>query len=568
MQLCKISILISLFILAPLHSNEPRSFPFYEDYLKDSDFRGFLKTAKEFLEKHPDAPEAPRLAYDFMMVGKAASDVESVKFATNLLLFKHTKSLPSLNFISSFDRGSPRLIELLKAKAEEGDLASKEFAAAYCRAILFIARAQGPELLKDRSLRLRTHLLAQKAGVNEVLSVSAESLNKLSQEDSSFGKITKIALDESLPLEKVKAMSSLSGRDADFCKSFFLAQLDEKEANSESMVLFKIEQAVFSKNPNPQEGIKLIDTLPSQKRKESKIRFTEAVCLHFDDRKDEAIKLLESMINQKGTSKEWKETAKAYAQGLEFLENRKSVLAEAVGKAVSNLKSDTDALFFSAKFQTEKKDVYEIYLGTSQKDKHFEIQLHRGGKIIVGYRTVEEKSSILQPDSEKILSFESIGALPVPKFGITREVETGTFNYSFNLNFSSSFDEFVEEGSKITENAYLATSKGREVLITHILKTKPMWLGPAQTISGGTSFPISLYSNDEDQVSQGSLSFDLSGNFKTVNFGSFSINQIKFGDKEILRSLPAWPKLPSENKEKFDFPLFMKILGEATQGFQ
>ena len=89
--------------------------------------------------------------------------------------------------------------------------------------------------------------------MNEVLSVSADSLRKLSLENSSFGKITKIALDESLPLVKVKALSSLPGRDADFCKSFFLAQLDEKEANSESMVLFKIEQAVFNKNPNPQK---------------------------------------------------------------------------------------------------------------------------------------------------------------------------------------------------------------------------------------------------------------------------------------------------------------------------
>ena len=77
--------------MAPLYSNEPRSFPFYEDYLKDSDFRGFLKTAKEFW-KRIWMPEAPRLVYDFMMVGKAASDLESVKFATNLLLFKHTKS--------------------------------------------------------------------------------------------------------------------------------------------------------------------------------------------------------------------------------------------------------------------------------------------------------------------------------------------------------------------------------------------------------------------------------------------------------------------------------------------
>ena len=493
--------------------------------------------------------------------------MESVKFATDLLLFKYTKSLPSLNFISSFISGSPRLIELLKAKAEEGDLASKEFAAAGCRAILFISRAQGPQLLKDRSLRLRTHLLAQKAEFKEVLSVSTDSLGKLSQEDSSFGQITKIALNESLPLEKVKALNSLSGRDADFCKSFFLAQLDEKEANSESMLLFKIEQAVFNNNPNPQEGIKLIGALPSPKRKESKIRFTEAVCLHFDDRKDEAIKLLESIYIQKGTSKEWKETAKAYSRGLEFLENRKSMLTEAVGKAVSNLKNDTDALFLSAKFQTEKKGNYEIYLGNSREDKQFEIQLHREGKMLVAYRTDEKKSSILQPDSEKILIFESIGALPVPKLGITREAETGTFNYNFNLNFTPSFDEFVEEGSKIIENAYLATNKGREVLTTHILKTKPMWLGPAQTISGGTSFPISLYSNDEGKVSQGSLSFDLSGNFKAANFGSYSINQIKFGDKEILKSLPVWPKLPSEKKDKFDFSLFMKILGEATQRF-
>ena len=68
-------------------------------YLKDSDFRGFLKVAKDFLENNPSAPEAPRLAYDFMMVGKAASDVDSVKYATNLLLFNYTQSLPSLNFI-------------------------------------------------------------------------------------------------------------------------------------------------------------------------------------------------------------------------------------------------------------------------------------------------------------------------------------------------------------------------------------------------------------------------------------------------------------------------------------
>ena len=568
MQLCKIFLLTFLFCLPPLLGEEKRSFPFYEDYLKDSDFRGFLKTAKEFLNKNPEAPESPRLAYDYMMVGKAASDVESVKFATNLLLFKYTKSLPSLNFISSFDRGSPRLLELLKAKAEEGDLSSKDFASAYCRAIIFISRAQGPDLLKDRSLRLRTHLLAQKAEATEVVSVSLDSLQKLSLEDSSFGKIAKIALSESSAFEKVRGLSSLSGRDADFCKSFFLAQLDEKEANSESMILFKIEQAVFGKNPNPQEGIKLIASLPSNKRKESRIRFAEAVCLHFDDRTEEAIKVLNSISSQNGVNTKWKDTTQAYAKGLEFLENRKSVLAEAIGKAVSNLKNDADSFFLSAKLPTEKQESYEIYLGTSPEKKHFEIQIHRDGKMKVAYRTVEKKSAILAPGAEKIIAFESMGALPVPKFGITREVETGAFSYNFNLNFSSSFDEFIEEGSKITENAYLATAKGREVLFTHVLKSKPLWLGPAQTVSGGTAYPIFLYNSDKETVNKSSLSFDLTGNLKAADFGSFSINQIKAGDKEILKSLPPWPKLPLENKEKFDFPLFMKILSNTTQVFQ
>ena len=568
MQICKIFRLFTFFFFVSLHSEEQRNFPFYEDYLKDSDFSGFLKTAREFLEKNPDAPEAPRLAHDFMLVGKATSDVESVKFATNLLLFKYTKSLPSLNFFSSFDRGSPRLIELLKAKAEQGDLASKDFASAYCRAILFISRAQGPDLLKDRSLRLRTYLLAQKAEMNEILSASSENLQKLSQEDSPFGKTSRIALSESPPFQKVKELSLLSGRDADFCKSFFLAQIDEKEANSESMVLFKIEQAVFHKNPNPKEGIKLIGTLSSRKRNEPKILFTEAVCLYFDGRKNEAIELLHSIGSQAEVSQAWKEISKAYAQGLEFLENRKSVLEEAIGKAVSNLKSDADSLFLSAKFLKQHKEVYEIYLGTSRKEQLFEIQLYRDGKIQVAYRTIGNTSSILSADSGNTLNFGTIGALPVPKFTITREVETGSFNYKFNLNFSSSFEEFFEEGSKIMDNAYLATAKGREVLLSHLLATKPIWLGPAQTVSGGTSFPISHYVSDEEQLRRSSLSFDLAGNFQTANFGTFSIQQIKLGGEEILKGLPEWPELPVETIDKFDFPLFMKILGNTTQLFQ
>ena len=93
-----------------------------------------------------------------------------------------------MNFISSFDRGSPRLIELLKAKAEQRNLASKDFATAYCRAMLFIARAQGPDLLKDKSLRLRTHLLAQKQELVKFLQTLRNHLLNIQRMNLVLGK--------------------------------------------------------------------------------------------------------------------------------------------------------------------------------------------------------------------------------------------------------------------------------------------------------------------------------------------------------------------------------------------
>ena len=102
--------------------------PFYEDYIKDSNLEGFLDKAEEFLDKSADSPEAPRVTMDYLMVGKASSQSEVVEKATSLLLFRYPKSLPGLQFISSFDLGSPRLINLLISKADQADLKNKEFA--------------------------------------------------------------------------------------------------------------------------------------------------------------------------------------------------------------------------------------------------------------------------------------------------------------------------------------------------------------------------------------------------------------------------------------------------------
>jgi hypothetical protein len=564
-----LSIIVpSIYLCYASLGKEEKSFPFYEEYLKDSDFQGYLKDARAYLDRNPEEPNAPRLAYDLMMVGKAANDIESVKHATNLLFFKYIKSLPSLNFISSFDKGSTRLTELLKAKAQQGNLASKEFAVEYCRAILFIARAQGPELLKDKSLRLRAYLLAEKAEVEEILSTASKSLQELAQQDSNFGKIVNIVLDTSSSVQKIINLSKIKGRDSMFCQEFFLAQLDEKEANSENMTLFKINQALFSNEPSPKEALKLIQSLSKEKKKESHILFLEAICLHFNEQTGDAISALKLLSTNKQISNIWKDNAASFANGLEFLENRKSILTEAIGKAFTALGGDAEAIFTKATIKVNDRENFQVYIGVSKHDKSFEIQIHKDNQTQVAYMTSKEGSSILSSNSDKILSFATSGALPIPRFEITREAETGEFSYNFNLNFGSSFDEFREESAKISSNPYLNTAKGREVLLSYIFKSKPIWLGPAKTVTGGTSYPVSSYSHDDQTVSKSSFNFDLAGNLQSLQIGPFTLTKLQFGDTKVLKSMPVWPKLPLDKKEKFDFSLFMKILGDASQIFQ
>ena len=125
-----------------------------------------------------------------------------------------------------------------------------------------------------------------------------------------------------------------------------------------------------------------------------------------------------------------------------------------------------------------------------------------------------------------------------------------------------------EEGSNILDNPYLGTSKGRDVLLSHIFQSKPIWLGPAQPVTGGTAFPIWSFSKDDQTISSSSLTFDLIGNLKSIQLGAFNLNNLELGGANILASMPKWPKLPEDKKDQFDFPLFMKILGDASQLFQ
>lgn len=573
MSVGKKSFTLLGFLVAGTFSYGEDRIPFYEDYLANDELGEFVEAAQSFLEDSPDAAEAPRLAMDLMMIGKGASRPEIVDYATDLLLFKYPSSLPSLQFFSSFDQGSPRLVKLLGLKAEQGDLGSEEFASNYCRTLLFIARIQGPELLKDPSLRLRAFLLASKAGVDEIESTAETSLKNLSGSETSLGQTIQVVFSEEDTLEKIKRLGRIKGTDAKFCASFYLAQLDPQEAQSEELVVFRINQILFGPNPDTSLARELFSSLPKARIEQPPMQALLAFSHHLDQEPSKAIELLDGAALGLDPQSEWNLTFKSYADGLMHLENRKNLFVEALGKAIDGFSMGGDCLYVSAQWESnssqETPAENHLFLGVDKASERFEIQLRRNEKLLLGYKSGKEESSILGPDSPKIFKFQASGAYPVPRISIARDNLSGSFNYNFNLNFGSSFAEFFDSGSSLLENPYLGTAKGREVLWTYTLGRKFIWLEPAESASEGTTYPVASLSQGESKANKSSVTFDLEGNFKRARINRFLISEISLGDQTVLDKLPKWPEAEVEKKEDFDFPMFMKlvsVIGSITQG--
>ena len=549
--------------------------PFYEDYLKKSDINGFIRQARQFLEEKPDAVEAPRLAMDYLMAAKAARNSEGVEKATGYLLFRYSNSLPTLHLLSSFEKGSEKLRDIIKIQAGLGNLEDKKFAVSFCRTLILIARAQDPELLKDPALRLRAYLLGGKAEVEQIEEIALKSLAKDADADTTLGKVIKITLSEKQALEKIQELDGLEGNDAGFCIKYYLAQLTDEQKKSPDILTLQLKQALFlgkgKKDRSIGRALEIFGSLPSKTSKLAKYQTFLGFAQHLDEKDEDAIKTLKK-TSTKSSNKEmaaWGKTAHSYADGLQNSESRKKLLLEALGKSIDRLSEESDAFYIEAERTSgkdaEKAEPYKIYLGISKLNESFEVQLLNGKKLIFAFRTDAKKSSIISPMAEQIISFKSPGALPVPHVNILRDIGDGSFNYNFNLSFAPTFAKLADEGASILKNPYFGTNKGREVLVNYLLSSKPIWLGPAKSIKGGTSYPILSIEPDGPAPSLSALAFDFTGNLESCRFGSLSITTILRGDQKILDKMPKWPDFPKREEEKFDFALMMEIITQLSK---
>ena len=229
--------------------NTTERIPFYEDYIESGDLESYISKANEFLDANSASPMAPRIALDLLMMGKAAENVDAVIRGTDLLLFDYLGSLPCLHFFSTFDPGSKRLSELLKVKAEEGDLSSVEFAQSYAEAITLIARIQGPQVLADSELRIRSYLITALSDNQKLNQSIREAVEQLVEQKDKLAPLAKIILGDGGPIEKLRSLGGVSLNEAEFCRNYYISQISESERSSPEIDQLLIELKLFSSTP-------------------------------------------------------------------------------------------------------------------------------------------------------------------------------------------------------------------------------------------------------------------------------------------------------------------------------
>ena len=539
--------------------------PFYEDYIEDGNLQEYLKLANQYLDEKPNSNEAPRLALDLMMMGKAAEDFNSVVRGTDLLLFDYLGSLPSLHFISSFDKGSPRLSQLLHVKLSEADLSDANFPSAYANTIILLARIHGPELINDPFLLLSSYLVVEQTDKKDLVESLAKALEITQEKNAKLRPLIDICKAETGPLEKLTQLHLLTSLDTTFFVRFYTSQLTEEQKRSTDFLESMVQSTLFGVPAQPELALSYLSDLPENLSNLPKYKVFTALVHLLKGNIESSTTILSPVADlENSDSDPWIEIAKSLKDGSGFSQSRKSLFLEQIEKLFERWLKGSNAFLVEGTWNdSNASKQLNFILGVSKEDESVEIHFLKKDQPYFCYKVAPQNCMILTPSGKNLL-FNSGGAYPLPKIEITRDVEGGSFHYNFNLNFGRNFEDLTNQMEENLAISYLSTATGREVLLNHFFDRKGVWLSAPASSSLGTVFNINkIDPKTGSQISK--IEISASGDLISLNLGKLRISKFLMGEKTILSNLPQWEKSEVETIPEFQLPLLIESIGTLIE---
>ncbi|MBU62800.1 MAG: hypothetical protein CMI26_09890 [Opitutae bacterium] len=535
-----------------------------EEYLPGGRISAYQQDAIDYLEQNPKAPLSARLAHDLFMVATLTGNEKVAKKARRSLLFDYPTSLQTNYLLRGWNSDEEKIRKIL---LEEADRVSEEgagFPARYCRCILLALKIHGPKLLADTSLRLRVFMLAEAAGVANLRQAVIDPLQEFAEEKAEQAAVVTAVLSEKPNLEKLATVHKLSSSDARFAESFYLSRLDEEERKNNKVIELLAERAIFGSNKDFQKGIDYLENLSPEMQSIPRLSFWRARALIGLDRTYATQEVLAKIEG----NDPWAKAARSLGDGLQHAKTRRDALSKTILAAVKTFSNDVEAIRLEAEEgDGQKEEGAKLYLGISTSSNALELQFSRGGTLVFAYRTDANSSAMYFHERKKILRFASPGAVPMPSLGLSRDPEDGTFKFNFGAGMGSSVEQVANQGEKILDNPYLATSSGLGTLLQYTLTQKGAWLPPSSSTKGITKHFIRIVESHDPQEDSLSIGVSSDGKLRTVGFGKWNVHSIEYGSNSLLANPPPWPVLAVEEREEFDFASFMGFLGSVMDSF-
>ena len=448
----------------------------------------------------------------------------------------------------------------------EADLSDQNFSNSYADTIILLARIHGPELMHDPSLLLSSYLIVQETDKEELKKSLSNALDVVEEKNEKFSPLIKICRSQETSLEKISKLHELSTQKTEFFIKFFTSRLSNEEKNSPAFLESMIDFSLFGVPPKPQLALSYLSSLPDKSSVLPKFQVSTALAHLLSGNSESAVTVLKTVSDPTSENPTpWQELAQSLLDGTEFGASRRALFLEQLTKLYDRWQRETNAFLIEGSWNEEDPlKHFHFQIGVDKTKEQFEIHVLQKEKTVFSYR-INPKNCMLFSSIGKNIKFASGGAFPLPQMEIQRDAQGGSFNYSFNLNFARSFDDFVRQISENMDISYIATPKGREVLLNHFFERKAMWLEPPASSDKGTVFtlkridPVSISQNYKVEISA-------SGELVALHLGKLKITRFIQGEVEVLEKLFEWSEdLPQSKEEDFQLPILLETVGQLMK---
>jgi len=539
-------------------------YPLPEKLVHHGDTSFYIQKATKFLEQAPEHPLAARVAYELMMVAAVKDNGKLAKEMRQKLILGHIKSLHGLFLLRSIEKEDDyRKLLMAAAKSNRGNL-SGEFAKKFTLAVKGGLSRFKKKLLSDDGFALLAALIARDAGeekLEKALSIDALSKTDLAEDLRQLGEVA--LKQQGSSSEKLLKLHAIEDSEtARLFVSYFMSLVPEDARSRPEVrhvfVVNHLRRAAF------QEALALLRE-GGKEAEASRDAFLQAWCHASLGERDEALACIGRLSG--GEDDAWAAAGRDLGRQLENLDRNLGLYADALLKAVQEIKKGIASLKLSATFGLRDSDKeVGIYLGVRPKGDLLEFHLLENGTHALAYRTSAAESLVYAEGEPAILRFGKSGPVPIPQLNL-REVSDGGITLNAKVTMGSSVDGAAAANRPLLDSPLLNTKEG-------LLKLFKRWTthgafpSNVSSVENGTKFRWLFPTPDEPKFAHAEYTVTPSGKIHDIQYRKFKCASIRYSSEESFElSPPAWPELKTVTKQELDPSLMLKLMGMLMEKF-